>query len=174
MPARYLETLEVPPDQLQPYPGNAKLHDGPALEESVRRNGQFRAVLARRLPDGTLQLLAGHGTTTAVHQAGAGPVRVEIVAADDDDARRIVLADNALGARAGYDEQALLDLLDEAKANGGFPGTGYDEDVYRELADKLHEPLPDFAPEDEDANPRLDQLKPIECPSCGHEFTPAK
>lgn len=170
MPARYVETLEVEPTDLQPYPGNAKLHDGPALLESVETNGQFRAVLARRLPDGGLQLLAGHGTTDAIKDVG-GPVRVEVVEADDDEARRIVLADNALGARAGYDEQALLALLDDANAHGGFAGTGYDEDLYKELLDKVGSENPfegpsEFKDFDEDT---IDTEH--ECPKCGYAWS---
>jgi hypothetical protein len=33
--------------------------------------------------------------------------------------------------------------------------------------------LSDFDPVGEDEQPRLDQKKPIECPHCGEEFTPA-
>jgi DNA modification methylase len=159
MPARYIETLTVPPGDLQPYPGNAKLHDDDGLDESLDTNGQYRSVVARRLADGALQLLAGHGTTDAIARAEAD-VRVEVIDADDEVAHRIVLADNAYGARAGYDEVALLALLDTAQAHGGFGGTGYDEDLYSELLDKVGNENPhDWEPEgDPDDVPEVPEV----------------
>jgi ParB-like chromosome segregation protein Spo0J len=153
---RYVATETVPVGALEPYPGNARVHDEPALDESARTNGQYRSVVARRLEDGTLQLLAGHGTVGAFRRQGAGEVRVEVIEADDTEARRIVLADNASYRNAGYDERLLLDLLDAAAKDGGLEGTGYDEDALRELLDSVPPelggldggalPLPDPAP----------------------------
>jgi ParB-like chromosome segregation protein Spo0J len=111
---RYVATETVPVDALEAYPGNARVHDEPALDESARTNGQYRSVVARRLEDGTLQLLAGHGTVGAFRRQGAGEVRVEVIEADDTEARRIVLADNGTSRGASYDESLLLDLLDAA------------------------------------------------------------
>jgi 1-aminocyclopropane-1-carboxylate deaminase/D-cysteine desulfhydrase-like pyridoxal-dependent ACC family enzyme len=68
---RYVATETVPVDALEAYPGNARVHDEPALDESARTNGQYRSVVARRLEDGTLQLLAGHGTVGAFRRQGA-------------------------------------------------------------------------------------------------------
>lgn len=129
MPARYIETRYVDPDQLRPYPGNPNRGDVDVVRGSVRRNGQYRSVVARQLPDGALELLAGHTTTQATADV-EGRVRVEVIDADDATARRIVAADNQTARKATMDEAALLDLLDEAKTDGGLDGTGYtDKDL---------------------------------------------
>jgi DNA modification methylase len=149
---RYVATETVPVDALEAYPGNARVHDEPALDESARTNGQYRSVVARRLDGGTLQLLAGHGTVGAFRRQGAAEVRVEVIEADDTEARRIVLADNGSSRNAGYDERLLLELLDAASKDGGLGGTGWDGEAYKDLLDAADEGNPfDFDP-DSDAD----------------------
>jgi ParB-like chromosome segregation protein Spo0J len=137
---RYLETRDVPIASLTPYPGNARVHDRAALDESVEVNGQYRAIVARRIPDGGLQILAGHGTTAAFARRGDDTVRVEVIEADDEEALRVVLADNRISDKAEYDHTALLALLDEAQADGGLAGTGWDGDAYDDLVKLLEAP----------------------------------
>lgn len=133
---QYVETVEVPIDQPQDYPGNARVHDDEWLDESAETNGQYRAVLARRLADGTLQLLAGHGTRAAFRRRGDQTIRVEVIEADDREARRINLVDNPRPGIGGFDDSALLALLDQAAGDGGLVGTGWDTDAYRELMER--------------------------------------
>lgn len=140
-PMRYVETIEVDIDTPQDYPGNARLHDEDWLDASVQANGQYRAVLARRLPDGTLQLLAGHGTRAAFRRRGDAVIRVEVIEATDREARRINLVDNPRPGIGGFDDNAVLELLDLAKADGGLEGTGWDEAAYEDLL-KLAGPPP--------------------------------
>lgn len=172
MTARYIETITVDPDDLTAYPGNPNTGDVDLIRASVRRNGQYRAVNARRLPDGTLQLLAGHTTTAAIHAEGQ-PVRVEVIEADDRTARRIVAVDNASARKATLDEEALFKLLDKANAEDGLEGTGYDDAEFRELVDKaMRAPGPgkeapeDFASYDEDTI-----TTEHTCPKCGYQWS---
>jgi hypothetical protein len=144
---KFIKTLQVDPALLLPFPGNAKLHDDDELDASVKRfEGQFRAVLARQLPDGGMQLLAGHGTTAALSRAGLKKVRVELISADDEEALAIVVADNQIGRAAGYDEKALAELLGRLDEGAGFAGTGFDSQAFDDLMAKLAEaadtPLP--------------------------------
>lgn len=136
------ELIDLPIGDLQDYPGNARVHDEAALDESVDTNGQYRAILARRLPDGGYQILAGHGTRGAVRRAGHDTIRVEVIEADDTEARRIVLADNGTSRQASYDDSLLLALLDDASKDGGLTGTGWDSDAYKELLDAADEGNP--------------------------------
>jgi hypothetical protein len=146
VPVKFVKLLTVPPSELQPFPGNAKEHDDVELDGSAARFGQFRSVLARKLPDGALQLLAGHGTTAALMRSGLEKVRVELVECDDDTAVGIVVADNAIGRRAGFNESALAELLSRLDATTGFAGTGVSSAEYDDLLAKLAEasktPLP--------------------------------
>lgn len=62
---RFVETVDVPIGDLSPFPGNPRVHDDAALDESVAANGQYRAVVVRRVDGFGLQILAGHGTVAA-------------------------------------------------------------------------------------------------------------
>src|SRR4051812_22932240 len=138
MPAEYVETRYVDPDQLHPYPGNPNRADVEELRGSVRRNGQYRPVIARPRPGGGWEILAGHGTTEA-SGAEAGKVRIEVHAADDATARRIVAIDNTRPKGSVLDEAALLALLSQADADGGLDGTGYLGDDLDDLRALLEE-----------------------------------
>src|SRR3954453_18053395 len=109
MPAEYVETRYVDPDQLHPYPGNPNRADVEELRGSVRRNGQYRPVIARRLPDGALEILAGHGTTEAT-AAEARKARIEVHDIDDATAPRIAARDNIRPRGSVLDEAELLAL----------------------------------------------------------------
>lgn len=145
-PVKFVKVLQVSPEELRPFPGNAKEHDDAELDASAERFGQFRSVVARKLEDGSLQLLAGHGTTEALGRSGLAKVRVELVECDDDTALGIVVADNAIGRRAGFNESALAALLAQLDEGSGFVGTGVSSAEYDDLLAKLAEasatPLP--------------------------------
>jgi hypothetical protein len=126
--ARFLEQRVVDPATLTPYPGNPNIGDVEAVRASLRANGQYRTPVTRRLPDGGLQVLAGH-TTRLAAIAEHMPLRVDVVDADDKTARRIVLADNRTAQLSRYDEDLLLAILD----GGDMEGTGWDQTAYEEL-----------------------------------------
>ncbi|MFD9903904.1 hypothetical protein [Streptomyces sp. NPDC059063] len=155
--ATYVGTEDVPANQLKPFPGNAKRGDVPAILDSLRRNAQYRAVVARRLPGGDLVTLTGNHTVAAFTEHGPGDchvtfkrgketvlcgvchndpswkpvVRTEIITCDDDTARRINLADNKTAELGGYDNRALNELL--AALDGDLTGTAYTNDDVDEL-----------------------------------------
>ena len=90
---RYLETIVVPIDEPQDYLGNARVHDDAWLDRTTAP-GQHRSILTRRLPDGTLQILAGHGTRAAFRRKGDSTVRVEVMECTDEEALTANLSDN--------------------------------------------------------------------------------
>jgi hypothetical protein len=174
LPAEYVETLFADPADLKPYPGNPNRGNVDVVRGSVRANGQYRSVVARRLPDGTLELLAGHTTTEAAADE-LGRVRVEVIAADDATARRIVAVDNQAARKATMDEKALLALLDKVNAEGGvdgLAGAGFDEVEFRNLVDRqmgaaLGKPAPaEFAAYDDETIPTEHH-----CPRCGYQWS---
>lgn len=109
----------VPCDSLAPYPGNARRGNVEAIADSLLAHGQYRPIVVRRA--GAV-VLAGNHTLAAAKRLGWATIQVVWVDVDDDQARRIVVADNRL-SELGHDDQAVLaDLL------AGLPdlvGTGF-------------------------------------------------
>src|SRR2546423_269190 len=116
--ADQLETRKVPLADLVPYPGNPRRGDIGAIRESLERNGQYRPIVVNRR---TSEVLAGNHTLAAARELGWQAIACSFVDADEQMARRIVLADTRTNALAGYAAGELLALL------GGLPalaGTG--------------------------------------------------
>jgi ParB-like chromosome segregation protein Spo0J len=84
------------------------------------------------------------------------------------EATAYAIADNRTAELAEWDEGALAEQLaalqidDEALASA----TGFDASEIERMA------LPDFQPVGIDEQGRLDEKAKVECPECGHEFTP--
>lgn len=126
----------LPITQLSTYHKNPRRGDIQAIAGSLAANGQFRPIVVNK---GThtgrpYEILAGNHTYLA-HQylAEAHPdnpqwqhIDTYLVDVDDDRATKIVLADNRTADLGSYDNDTLLDLLDNL--DGDYLGTGYDED----------------------------------------------
>jgi DNA modification methylase len=122
----YLDTRPVPLDELTPFPGNAKRGDVEAIRASLKRNGQYRSLVVREVPNGPLIVLAGNHTLQALAAEGHDSARCEIVRCDDATARRINLADNRTAELGAYDDDALAALLKDL--DGDYDGTGWNEE----------------------------------------------
>jgi ParB family chromosome partitioning protein len=66
------------------------------LEQSVRRYGVIEPLVARRLPDGSYEILAGHMRWLAAQRAGLAQAPVVVREADDRTAAAIALVENLL------------------------------------------------------------------------------
>lgn len=134
-----------PIDSVQPYPGNARKHNLEVLRESIRLHGQYRAIIVQRSSG---YIIAGNGTWQACREEGFAGVAVDYVDVDDDQARRILLVDNRSNDVAGYDDQALADLLTSLS---DLAGTGFREADVADLLASLERGGgglvdPDFVP----------------------------
>ncbi|MGI5139361.1 MULTISPECIES: ParB/RepB/Spo0J family partition protein [unclassified Streptomyces] len=142
-PARIPESLlplAVPIDDLSVYHRNPRTGDVDAIAESLRVNGQYKAIVVNR---GTHtgrpnEILAGNHTWTAAKQLGWDQIAATFVDVSDEDAARIVVVDNRTSDLAGYDSELLADILDELP---DLDGTGYDQDALDKLLD--HRALPE-------------------------------
>lgn len=122
MPATFVTVRDIPLGELARFPGNARRGDVAAIRSSLRRNGQYRALVVRDTGAG-LVVLAGNHTRDALDAEGHGTARCEVIECSDDEARRINLADNRLAELGGYDDADLAELL--ASLDGDFDGTGW-------------------------------------------------
>ena len=159
-----LDKFSVPIDAVSPVKGNPRRGNIEAIAESLDRNGQYRPIVVNKR---TQSILAGNHTYAAAKRLGWKRIAVTFVDVDEDDAARIVLADNRTADLGDYDEPALLKILRRFDADG-LVGTGYDID----FANDLHLELEDtFKPSDEPAF-SLDDKKWTTCPNCEHVFEP--
>lgn len=146
MPVTWIGTRDVPISALQRFPGNARRGDVDAIRSSIRRFGQYRAIVVRDTGDG-LVIVAGNHTRDALEAEGHDSARCEVIRCTDDEARRINLADNRLAELGGYDDSDLAALL--ASLDGDYDGTGWAQEDLDALLDAEPEGSgdPDDVPE---------------------------
>lgn len=132
MTVTYVETRDIPLDQLARFPGNARRGNVAEIQASIARHGQYRSLVVRDTGD-SLIILAGNHTRDAIAALGHEAARCEVITCTDDEARRINLADNRLAELGGYDDDALVELL--SYLDEDYEGTGWtEEDVQKLLA----------------------------------------
>lgn len=148
-----LKKLAVPISGLTHYSKNARKGDLGTIMESLEIHGQYRPVVVRA---GTNEILAGNHTVMAARELGWKQVAVTFVDVDDDEAARIVLIDNRANDLGGYDEDALVDLLQSVN---DLEGTGFSQDDLDDLISHLgSDSLEDL--EDEFGDAEEDDLWP--------------
>lgn len=174
----------VPLDDLVLAPSNVKKHSVELIAASLRRFGFADPVVVDQR---TGELLAGHGRVEALQAmreagesppAGADGWRVPVytgwASTDDTEADAARVALNRTTEAGGWDDAPLSDLLVRLQAmDDGLVGVGFDTAEVEELRARLGTFTPDFQPEGEDSQPRLDERTPIECGACGAALDPA-
>lgn len=121
----------IPVSSLTEHPDNPRRGDAKAVNESIAANGFYGAVLVQR---STGRVLAGHTRLKAAKQSGATSVPGIWLDVDDQQAKRILLADNRTSDLAYYDDDALFAVLGSILDDGSsLKGTGYDDATYKLL-----------------------------------------
>jgi len=103
-----LDTQTVEIGSVRPHPKNVRQGDIGAISESLRAHGQYRAIVVQR---STGQILAGNHTWKAAKALGWSHISAHFIDCDDEQAMRILLADNRANDLATYDDAALAELL---------------------------------------------------------------
>lgn len=196
-----IAAVYLPLDALRPNPKNPRLHGAEVqrLARTILRTTWGAPIIAQA---STRRIIGGHGRLEAARLIAAGievdgilrggpehrfdrdapaplllPVR--LVDVSDAEADAMTLADNARALQGNDDAAAVV-----AMATAAFER---DADVMRDMGygaaeldalvkaagDAVLADAPNFAPGTEDEQGRLDQVKPITCPNCGHEFNRA-
>ena len=106
-----LRPFAVPLDDLVHLDGNPRRGDVDAVARSYETFGQRKPIVARRLPDGTGEVIAGNHQLAAARKLGWS--HVAVVWTDDDDAtaRAFALADNRTAELGSYDDEALVAMI---------------------------------------------------------------
>ena len=119
-------TKTVPIVQLKMYYRNPNRGDTSAIMESIKRSGQFRPVVVNvgNFTGRKNEILAGNHTYMAMRKLGREEILASFVDVDDEQAARIVLADNETAAKGRTDDSIVADLLQSLP---DYIGTGYTE-----------------------------------------------
>lgn len=162
-----LETYDLDTDTLNAYEGNPRQGDVGAIVESLKANGQYRAIVVNR---GTLtgrpwEVLAGNHTLQAAVALNWPTIAAHVVDLDADAARRIVLVDNRANDLSTNDDRALLDLL---LMMPDLEGTGYGGDDLDDLTALLES----HTWEDEGAQDAIDTADESGWPSIKAKLPP--
>lgn len=115
------QSVTIDIDAVKPYPKNPRVGDIAAIQESLRINGQFRPIVVQK---STGYILGGNHTWKAAKAEKWKKISVTYLEVDDEQAKRIVLADNRTNDLASYDTEILADIL---KSLPSPVGTGYDD-----------------------------------------------
>ena len=156
-------TTAVAPSVLRLYGRNPRKGNVGAVAASLKAHGQYKPIVANigTHTGRTNEVLAGNHTLKAFrHLAEKFPddprwnsILVHWIDVDNDQAARIVLADNRTAEKGRYDNKVLADLLSDVA--GDLTGLGYtaeDLDALNSVADEIViDPDADLDSEDDDA-----------------------
>ncbi len=123
---RVRELRRVKAGLLRPHPRNWRVHSreqGDALRGVLAEIGYADALLARELPDGSLQLIDGHLRAEATPDV---EVPVLIVDLDDSEADKLLAVLDPLSAMAQTNRDALAGLLSDMETENEAVGSHLD------------------------------------------------
>lgn len=113
---------------LRPHPNNWRTHpvaQRDALRGVLAEIGYAGALVARELPDGTLELIDGHLRAETTPEA---EVPVLVVDLDDAEAAKLLAVLDPLGAMAETNQDALAELVSRVETQS---------DAVRQLLDEM-------------------------------------
>lgn len=165
--------FDIPVDAIKSYPGNPRIGDVEALKVSLQVNGQYRPIVVRRE---TREILAGNHTWKAAKALGWETIKATFVDnITDEQAARIVLADNRYSDLATYSVPDLTALLESFPKleNGSYEliGTGYDNYVLTNLEAAYNGSQEPTQPLSSNANDDLRPERTTTCPACNHTWS---
>lgn len=118
----------VPVTALQPYENNPRVGNVHMIAESLKTNGQYKPIVVRRE---THEILAGNHTFLAAKNLGWETIKVAYVDnITEEQAKKIVIADNRTSDLSQYNNFELLKLLETLPT---LDGTGYLESDVQSL-----------------------------------------
>lgn len=132
--AEPLNDLVVDISTVKPRGKNPRRGDVEVIKESLKVNGQYRPIVVNK---NNGEVLAGNHTLKAATALGWQKIAVTYVDADEEEAARIVLVDNRANDLATYENNTLIELLQEFE---DLSGTGYSNDELEQLLKNLSDP----------------------------------
>ncbi len=143
---RIRRLVRVKAAELKPHPCNWRLHppeQRAALEAVLAEIGYAGALIARELPDGSLQLIDGHLRAEVSPRAN---VPVLVVDLDDREAEKLLALHDPIAAMARAEQLVLAELSSRIETENA---------ALRELLDSLATNTGRFTPPNDSANDDL-------------------
>jgi len=139
MEQKEIQYLTVDINTIEPHPQNVRQGDIGAISESLKAHGQYRPIVVDKR---TNRILAGNHTWKAAKSLGWQQIAVGFIETkDDDDALRILLADNKANDLASYNDGDLVDLLKELiNSEQGLEGTLFTDNELDDLNKLINSP----------------------------------
>jgi ParB-like nuclease domain len=128
-----LASLAAPLDKFELLPGNPRVGDVDAIARSLDAFGQRKPIVARR--DGTV--VAGNHTLLAARRLGWSEIAAVWVDDDDTTAHAFALADNRTAELGGYDDAALVALIESVRDDELLAATGWDDQSIAKLVERI-------------------------------------
>lgn len=143
--AKILRTETVPIGSVTRHPENARKGDTARIERSLRDHGQYAPIVVHE-PTG--YILKGNNTHRVMAEViGRSEILATFVSCTEAQARAILAVDNRTSDGAGYDDAALLALLETVDAEGNLTLAGYDTHDLDDLSALLEEQAPPPGPD---------------------------
>jgi ParB-like chromosome segregation protein Spo0J len=108
-------------NSVKPHPDNPRRGDVALIVESLTAHGQYRPIVVNKRDN---LILCGSHTHAAAKRLKWTLISAVIIDVDDEQARRIMLADNRTSDLASYDTVGLLESLSSLPT---LEGTGFEE-----------------------------------------------
>jgi hypothetical protein len=145
MPEHDLQVRHTLLTDLHQHPDNANMGDVDAIEQSIRINGLYAPLLIQKSSN---RIIAGNHRYVVALKMGLTTVPTIELDVDDEQALRIMLADNRTTRLGRDDESQLYEILDLLRStDAGFAGTGYEYDDFAALSEIMESPLTFEQPE---------------------------
>jgi hypothetical protein len=128
-----LKVEAVPLSKLKHHPKNPRKGNVELIKKSLQLHGQYRPIVVQR---STNFVLGGNHTLKAAKELKWKTIAAVFVDVDDAQAREIVLMDNKANDEAGYDFEALADILMET---ADIDATGYSQDEFDVITQAVRE-----------------------------------
>jgi hypothetical protein len=161
------ELRYVSPRDLDDHPYQWRLHPDhqrSALRGVLEEIGIAGALLAYESPTtGRLTSIDGHLRKSL----GETPWPTLILDVTDEEAHLLLATHDPLASLAESSQATLGALLQQVSS-----GDAAVQQLLSDLAQREGITPPDFQPVGIEEQGRLDQKQPLECPACGHQWTP--
>lgn len=132
-----IETVSL--DTLECHPDNPRRGDPISVADSMDDLGAYAPITCQV---STRYVIKGNHCYKAARFAGLTEYPVIWLDVDDAHARAILLRDNRESDKSGWDDWALLPVLEQVAADGLLNDAGYDDDELARLRALCDEPDP--------------------------------